>query len=310
MTVFRILISIAISAGITALLGIAQVRRFSKITRHPWHDNYSHRWTLIVYVIVRVLAIFALVRALLLKSYESALYCGMALVLFEMPMWVCNRLKMEFSPLMEVIILLFIYAAEILGEVDSYYVLVPGWDTILHGINGFLCAAIGFCLVDMLNRTPGVALKLSPIYLTIVAFCFSMTIGVLWEFFEYAADTIFALDMQKDTLVQSFYTVFLDSSHSNIPVGISGITETVLTLADGSRITIPGGYLDIGIRDTMKDLIVNALGALGFSIVGYAAAKTGTTARLAHAFIPVVKKPGEIGQDKPANPSQPKDSQG
>lgn len=293
MSFFRVLISLAITIGITSLLAAAQVSRFSRITRHPWHDLFSHKWTLVVYVIVRMLTIFALTRALFRSSFESALYCAMALVLFEMPMWLCNRLKMEFSPAMEIIVLLFIYAAEILGEVNSYYVLVPGWDTALHTVNGFLCAAIGFSLVDMLNRSDEIQVTLSPVYLAVVAFCFSMTIGVLWEFFEYALDSFAHLDMQKDTLVRSFSSVYLDATRSNTPVAVDSIAETVIHLADGRIITVNGGYLDIGIRDTMKDLMVNALGALAFSIIGYFASKSGTTARLARAFIPDVKKPAD-----------------
>ena len=79
--------------------------------------------------------------------------------------------------------LLFIFAAEILGELASFYVRVPNWDTMLHTVNGFLCAAVGFALVDMINRNERFSLKLSPVYLAIVAFCFSMTVGVpsaLW----------------------------------------------------------------------------------------------------------------------------------
>lgn len=294
MTFFRFLISAAIALAATALLAALQVRRFTKLTRHPWQDIFSHKWTLIFYVLLRMMTIFALVRSLMLRSFESALYCTLALVLFEAPMWVSNKLKMEFSPIMEVIVLLFIYAAEILGEVNSYYLLVPGWDTALHTINGFLCAAIGFCLVDMLNRSEHVELKLSPIYLALVAFCFSMTIGVLWEFLEYAGDTLLHLDMQKDTLIRSFSTVYLDLTRSNSPVAVNSIAETIIHLSDGSVVTINGGYLDIGIRDTMKDLMVNALGALAFSFIGYFAVKSGTTEQLARAFIPSVKKPEDL----------------
>ena len=82
--------------------------------------------------------------------------------------------------------LLFIFSAEILGEISSFYVLFPFWDTTLHTLNGFLAAAIGFSLVDLLNRSDRVKFDLSPLFLSITAFCFSMTIGVLWEFFEFA----------------------------------------------------------------------------------------------------------------------------
>ena len=97
-----------------------------------------------------------------------------------------------------------------------------------------------------------------------------MTIGVLWEFFEYAADKFFMLDMQKDEIVTKISSVTLDETHSNKPVVIDDIAKTVLYNQDGVPIaTIENGYLDIGINDTMKDLFVNFIGAVIFSIFGY-----------------------------------------
>ena len=80
------------------------------------------------------------------------------------------------------------------------------WDTVLHTLNGFLMAAIGFALVDILNRNKKISFQLSPAFLAVVAFCFSMTIGVIWEFFEFGMDQIFHLDMQKDTIVNTIYS--------------------------------------------------------------------------------------------------------
>ena len=165
-------------------------------------------------------------------------------------------------------IYLFIFAAEILGEVNHYYVLIPGWDTMLHTINGFLCAVVGFSLVDLLNQN-GVGIKLSPLYVTIVAFCFSMTIGVLWEFLEFSADQVLRFDTQKDYIVTGFSSVTLDPNKSGTLVTVSNITETVIHTATGDTIRIENGYLDIGIIDTMKDLFVNFLGAIVCSILGY-----------------------------------------
>ena len=104
-------------------------------------------------------------------------------------------------------ILLFIFAAEVLGEISAYYTTYPYWDTMLHTLNGFLCAAVGFCLVDLFDRSERFSLTLSPVFMAIVAFCFSMTIGVLWEFFECSMDRIFLFDMQKDTVVTAISSV-------------------------------------------------------------------------------------------------------
>ena len=155
------------------------------------------------------------------------------------------------------IILLFIFAAEILGEIQAYYVQFPYWDTMLHTLNGFLCAAIGFSLLDILNRDERLAFKLSPVYLAVVAFCFSMTIGVLWEFFECFMDQMFLLDMQKDTIVHSIGSVMLDPAGGNTPVAI-------------------------------HDLFVNFIGAVVFSFIGYFYVKNRGKGWFAKRFIPKV----------------------
>ena len=71
--------------------------------------------------------------------------------------------------------------------------------------------AIGFSLVDLLNNDDRLQFRLSPVFMALVAFCFSMTIGVVWEFFEFGMDTFMGTDMQKDTIVQSITTVMLDN---------------------------------------------------------------------------------------------------
>lgn len=174
----------------------------------------------------------------------------------------------EIPTVFEAAIYIFIFAAEILGEIDAFYTTIPGWDTMLHTINGFLAAAVGFSMVDLLNRHSKLV-DLSPFYVAMAAFCFSMTIGVVWEFIECAADLFFGQDMQKDFIVQSFQSVTLDPTNSQKIVAVKNITDTVIHTADGKTYTIQGGYLDIGILDTMKDLFVNFIGALVFSTLGY-----------------------------------------
>ncbi len=199
--------------------------------------------------------------------------------------------------------MLFIFAAEILGEISSFYTTFKSWDTILHTLNGFLCAAIGFTLVDMLNRTEKFSLSLSPVFMSIVAFCFSMTIGVLWEFFECGMDQLMMLDMQKDTVVHSISSVMLDPSGRNNRVLIENIVDTIVVTADGQQISLGlGGYLDVGILDTMKDLFVNFIGAVVFSIIGYFYVKTRGQGKFASRFIPQVV---EV-QPEDIDPRQPK----
>ena len=190
---------------------------------------------------------------------------------------------------MEIVILLFIFAAEILGEINSFYVRVPHWDTMLHTINGFLCAAVGFAMVDLLNRHDRFSLRLSPKYLAISAFCFSMTVGVIWEFFEFGMDHLWGLDMQKDTVLPAIHSVALDPTNSNITVHIRDIADVIIVHSDGTQEALGvGGYLDVGIVDTMKDLWVNLIGAVVFSVIGYIAMRHTEKRSFASQFIPEV----------------------
>ena len=291
--ILQYLIPALVAIALTWLLVAAQIFRYRRVSRHPWKDVFSHKATLIIYVILRILAFFALGRAFARGDLESAFCCALAIFLFSMPFLVERWFKIEFSPVMEIIVLFFIYAAEILGEVESYYVLIPGWDTALHTANGFLCAAIGFALADMLNRSDS-GISLSPPFLAIVAFCFSMTVAVLWEFVEFTGDYFFAVDMQKDFIISSFHSVTLDETASNIPIAVNDIVRTIIEKADGTTVVIEGGYLDIGIRDTIKDMMVNCVGALLFSITGYIGLKFGRESKIARAFVPLVKRPKDL----------------
>lgn len=249
----------------------------------------EHRSSFLVFSVLRVLILVALVRQLMRGSYESAFFCVLALVLLYLPSWLQVKLRVELPPPLEITILCFIFAAEILGEVNAFYVVVPNWDTMLHTLNGFLCAAIGFSLVDLLNRHERVSLSLSPVYMAIVAFCFSMTVGVLWEFFECAMDQIFMQDMQKDTIVNAISSVMLDPTGSQRAQAIRDITDVIVVTGGGEEISLGlGGYLDIGLLDTMEDLLVNFIGAAVFSFVGYFYVKNRGKGWFARNFIPQV----------------------
>lgn len=227
----------------------------------------------LLYTILRGLVILTAVRCFFEANFEGLALCILSLLLFLVPSLLEEKMKIELPPVFECFIYGFIYAAEILGEVNKYYTRIPGWDTMLHTLNGFLCAAIGFSLVDILNRKSK-NINLSPFYMAVVGFCFSMTVGVIWEFFEYTMDSLFFLDMQKDFIVQKIGTVTLDTTHTQTPVVIDHITKTVIFTSTGKKYTINGGYLDIGIIDTMKDLMVNCVGAVVFSAFGYIYEKT------------------------------------
>ena len=242
------------------------------------------------YVLLRTLVIGIMIAQILNRDYNNVLMCVLTLVLFTLPTFVERRIKIDIPNTLEAIILLFIFSAEILGEIREFYINVPGWDTMLHTINGFLCAAIGVAMIDILNKHDRFSIKLSPIFVALVAFCFSMTIGVLWEFYEYFSDILLRTDMQKDTFVNTIRTVSLHPDGKNIPVAIRGISDTLInyTQNDAPATATFNGYLDIGLLDTMKDLLVNFIGAVVFSVIGYFYTKnsaSGKNSRFVRRFI-------------------------
>lgn len=223
-------------------------------------------WT---YVVLRFIVILILIRCILRGDIESAFVCVLVLVIYLLPQFVENRLNIDIPTTLEVVIFVFVFAAEILGELQSYFIKYSNWDTILHTSSGFLCAAVGFSLVDLLNRSDNAKVQLSPGYLAITAFCFSMTIGILWEFIEFSADRLFLLDMQKDTIVNQISSVSLDPTNSNISITVKGIKDVILVTDSGEQALGLGGFLDIGLYDTMEDLFVNFVGAVVFSVAAF-----------------------------------------
>ncbi len=268
------------------------------VPKHPGHrwgelkDAWQHKRSVtIVYLLLRASVILVLIAQIFNRNFENVFLCVLTLFLFGVPNMVEHKLNIELPNTLQIIILLFIYSAEILGEINAYYVTFPYWDTVLHTLNGFLCAAIGFSLFDILNREEKIDFSLSPLYLAIVAFCFSMTVGVIWEFFECTMDQLFLLDMQKDTIVNTIGSVMLDPTGGNHPGIIRNITDVIVVQADGTQTALGlGGYLDIGLLDTMEDLFVNFIGALTFSIIGYFYVRSRGKNKFAKRFIPVVNE--------------------
>ena len=265
---------------------------YPKILKKMEQENQKYKpkpAVVAVYWILRLIVIGVMVMTIIHKNYESTFVCVLVLILFMLPRFVERNFRIELPSALEIIILIFIFAAEILGELKSYFITYPHWDSMLHTTTGFISAAFGFAMVDLLNRNKPQHFKLSPVFLALVAFCFSMTVGVLWEFFECTMDQFFLLDMQKDTIVHSIGSVMLDPAGGNTPVAIHDITDVIVVTADGAQHPLGlGGYLDIGILDTMKDLFVNFIGAVVFSFIGYFYVKNRGKGWFAKRFIPKV----------------------
>lgn len=247
-----------------------KIKKFQEELRRIGKE--SNKSSIAVYFTLRALVILCMILEFLHGDINNALLCLLSLVLFLIPFFIETKFKIELPNTLEIVIMLFIFSAEILGEINNFYGAIPHWDTMLHTINGFIAAGVGFALVDILNNNIK-NINLSPVFIAIVSFCFSMTIGVLWEFFEYGADRYFNTDMQKDRVVSTIKTVYLNEEGKNIPVIIDSIDHTTIYHYNENNelieTTVANGYLDIGIIDTMKDLFVNFIGAVVFSTIGY-----------------------------------------
>ena len=277
---------------------------FKNLSAALYMELREHKSSFIVYFTLRLLVIIMLALQLLNRNYENAFLCVLTLLLLVMPSLIQITFRVELPTTLEIIILVFIFAAEILGEISEFYLMFPFWDTVLHTLNGFLAAAIGFSMVDLLNRSERTKFNLSPLFMAIVAFCFSMTIGVVWEFFEFMMDQVIGYDMQKDTIIHTIRSVTLDPPGRNVPYVINNITETAV---NGKELEL-GGYLDIGLIDTMQDLIVNFIGAFIFSVIGFFYVKNRGKGVFAGCFIPrrkakdkdflkIAREIGENGED-------------
>ena len=260
------------------------MRKFVKKMKKKYKE--TNKKSIVVYLTLRLLVLISMIFQILMANFENALMCIVALFLFTIPTIVSEKLKIGLPSLLEAIIYLFIFSATILGEINNFYGIIPFWDTLLHTLNGFLCAGIGFSLVDLLNQNSK-RISLSPLYVVVVAFCFSMTIGILWEFCEFTADSIFRTDMQKDRIIQNISSVELNANGENIPTKVVDIEKTEIYSKDGTITTIENGYLDIGIIDTMKDLFVNFIGAIIFSVIGFLYIKNREKYKFTENFIPV-----------------------
>ena len=246
----------------------------------------NKRSSLVIYFILRFLVIICMILQILRGDLNNALLCLLSLILLFAPLFIQNKFEITLPNDLEIAIYLFIFSAEILGEIDNFFGIIPYCDIILHTINGFLATAVGFSLVDLLNKNSK-NINLSPFYLCLVAFCFSMTIGVLWEFFEYGCDKFLNVDMQKDTVIQKISSVALNPDGENKAVVVDDIGKTIIYDTNGDVLqVIDNGYLDIGLNDTIEDLFVNFIGAIVFSCFAFFDLKHNRSNSFINRFVP------------------------
>ena len=166
------------------------------------------------------------------------LQCILGIAFMILPGLLEHKVRLVIPSKMFIMYALFLYGAIYLGEVRDFYYAVPHWDTILHTLSGGMLGAFSYSIIVFLNKTDRVPLSLTPAFVAVFTLCFSITLGVVWEIYEFASDAILGLNMQK------------------------------AILRDGTPLVGKAA-----LSDTMKDLIVDSIGALVISVIGYVSLK-------------------------------------
>ncbi|MBQ3483516.1 MAG: hypothetical protein IJA78_05000 [Clostridia bacterium] len=263
-----------------------------------WAQMREKRIAFLAFWLLMGTALAVVVIGIVQRRWDNVFHGVLTAVFAFIPLLLQGLLRVRFPATLEILAYLFVFATQFLGEVADLYRLVPGWDAMLHTVSGFMFAALGFSLGESLHRNREMRFALSPMLLAVLAVCFSVSVGVLWEFFEVAADTVLHTDMQKDVLRDTLHTVSIPNELGQKVTHLEGITTTVITTADG-RSTVLDGFLDMGVADTMKDLFLNTVGALVFGVIGYFYVKNQGKGRFAAQFIPTLREQKTADADAP-----------
>ena len=200
-----------------------------------------------------------------INDHRMVFISVLTIFLFLLCLFIERILRVRFPFLLRFFIFSFIFLAEIFGEVFNFYSTVSFWDNFLHFLSGIITSCFGFSLVYVFLER---CVKVKNLFLIsfLFIFCFSISIGVFWEFTEFGFDRYFGFDMQKDTYVKGFNTMSLDNDDVVVS-RIRGIDRTEIYVSD-SVIVLDGGYLDIGLIDTMEDLFMNVVSAFIVALCG------------------------------------------
>ena len=168
--------------------------------------------------------------------------CTLGIILFSLPWLIESRFKVDIPNYLEIIVLSFLFGAIILGNIHGFLESVKGYDKFLHTLSGIIISVIAYEIIHSYNLSKNDAVKLSPGLLSIFAFCFSITLLVVWEFYEFSVDTIaYNINNETSRNMQRYQWV-------------------------NDSLFYPQPY---GLMDTMLDLIVGSIGAALVSFVGW-----------------------------------------
>jgi len=251
------------------------MRRREKIAKVIGIDpNKYFKRKFILYVTTRLIFIMVGVISALFEDYLTAFLCAIALVFFLLPTFLYNKFNIEVPAALEISAVLFTFMCVVGGEIGHLYAQFPLWDKILHTFSGFLIAAIGLAFINFFTKRKSSVLRLTPFFAVFFAFFFALGVEVIWEVFEYAVDTFTGTtDMQADYFINMFTSKKAGGETNPVPIVVGGIESVVINFADGGEALVLPGYIDLGLADTMHDLIVGAVGALLFCTVEFIALK-------------------------------------
>lgn len=228
----------------------------------------DNKITIIIYSILNIITLIYTIIELLNKDIQNIILCIVTILLLSLPFIIEKKFKLIIPNILKISIFIYIFGTQILGEVNHFYVRVLYWDKYLHALHGFLGAGLSFSLIYLLNRKIA-ASNLSRFFIILTTFCISTTIGITWEVLEYSADNIFQVDSQNDVYINNISSMLLDPKKESKVIKIKDIEYTIIYDKDDNILTKFNGYLDIGLHDTMIDIIVNSLGSITFCIIGY-----------------------------------------
>lgn len=216
----------------------------------------KQKMTTAVYWLTRIIVILGLAFAVYFRNSLGIMQCLWTLFLLMVPSFVERKWQIQFPTALEIIVILFIFCSMFLGEVNEWYYKISWWDTMLHTTSGFVIGAIGFSLLQILNNSDRVHMHLSPVFVCLFTFSFAIASGGVWEIFEFAADRMLGLNMQKFQLE---------------PHMLEPLRQAVLQnqMSDENLLKIGNAIAAYGLKDTMVDIIVDSIGAAAFSVLAY-----------------------------------------
>jgi len=137
---------------------------------------------------------------------------------------------------------IFMFSSSYLGSTLDLYFVIWQWDKVMHAYSGGLLVILGFMLIKVMHKDNELPKGYSPMFISAAAFCFAMTVGVVWEIYEFSIDWLFDGNMQR----------------------------WARQYLDGTRVPLEGQE---ALYDTMNDFMANMVGGIIVWIIGYLSLK-------------------------------------